>query len=195
MPNSARRRRAAAAEGLALFRRREQRAQSGEAVRGRRAERDQLGERFLDLGAQQAGAVDDLVVERRAVLPQIARRPSARARSTSTGVRPATRRDAMSTAAACAAAAARPAWCGSDRRAASPPARRRRQARPDGAAGQAQVVEPRDVVVVERAGSISLPTPRPAPRSPAAGDHRGERVGALRAARSARRAASGTGSA
>ena len=85
MPNSARRWRRRAAEGLALLGRREQRAQSGEAVGGHDAERHQFGQRFLDLRAQQAGAVDDLVVERCAVLPQVVDRPVARARSAFTG--------------------------------------------------------------------------------------------------------------
>ena len=62
---------AAAAERPALFRRGEQRAQSGEAVRGRDAQRDELRQRFLDLRAQQARALDDLVVERCAVLAQV----------------------------------------------------------------------------------------------------------------------------
>ena len=64
-----RRRRRPPAPGLAAVGRHEQRAQAAEAVRGHEAERDQLGERLLDLGAQQAGALDQLVEERRALLP------------------------------------------------------------------------------------------------------------------------------
>ena len=58
-----------AGAGLAALGRHEQRAQAAEAVRGHEAERDQLGERLFDLGAQQAGALDQLVEERRALLP------------------------------------------------------------------------------------------------------------------------------
>ena len=57
-------------ERLALFRRRQQRAQTGEAVRAHQPERHELGKRFLDLRAQHARAVDDLVEERCAVLAQ-----------------------------------------------------------------------------------------------------------------------------
>ena len=58
-----------AGAGPAPLGRHEQRAQPAEAVRGHEAERDQLGQRLFDLGAQQAGALDQLVEERRAVLP------------------------------------------------------------------------------------------------------------------------------
>ena len=49
-----------------------------EAVGAHEAERDQFRQRLLDLRAQQAGAVDELVEERRAVLANMSRPPPAR---------------------------------------------------------------------------------------------------------------------
>ena len=69
MPNSAvRRRRRPPAIGLRSSDGTSSARKPAEAVGGHEAERDQLGQRLLDLGAQQAGAVDQLVEERRAVL-------------------------------------------------------------------------------------------------------------------------------
>ena len=147
MPDSGAAVAAAAAEGRALFGRGQQRPQSGETVRGRDAERDQLGERFLDLRAQETGALDDLVVERCAVMPQVLDhplRPRAHVHRGGGG----RGRDAM------------PRGGGTsrqqrDRRGADGTGMtgrgggRRRQARPDRAPGQAQVVEPRHVVAFE----------------------------------------------
>ena len=61
-----------------LLGRHEQRAQAGEAVGSDEAERDQLGQRLLDLRAQQAGAFDQLVEERGAVLADESATPPAR---------------------------------------------------------------------------------------------------------------------
>ena len=77
MPNVAvRRRRRAPAIGLRSVGRHQQRAQAAEAVGGDEAERHQFGQRLLDLGAQQAGAVDQLVEERGAVLRECDREPA-----------------------------------------------------------------------------------------------------------------------
>ena len=58
---------AATAARAALARRHQQRAQAGEAVGRDEAERDQLGQRLLDMRAQQAAMLDQLVEERGAV--------------------------------------------------------------------------------------------------------------------------------
>ena len=138
----------AAADPLALLRRRQQCAQTGEAVGGHGPERDQFGERVLDLRAQQVRAVDDFVVERSAVRTQEFR-DCLRARTHRRLVPVGARRDACPQRRAAPRQQRHRRRANDVRAAGDAGGCRQREARPHGTAGKAEVVEPREIVVLE----------------------------------------------
>ena len=156
--------------------RREQCAQSGEAVGVHEPQHDQLGERILDLRAQHARRLDDLVVEAGAVSPPDSRRRLGRARTHRRGLR--RRRHRAIPQPEIAPRQQR------DRRRADRAGvsrgdtRRCGEARPHGASGETQIVEPGEVVVVEpRRQDLGFPRRRGRLEALELRDQRRQRVG------------------
>ena len=139
-----------AGERPALFRGCEQRPQAGETVGGGDTVGDELRQSFLDLRAQESASFDDLVVERRTVGAQMIDH-RLRARADGGRASGSHRCHAMP----CGGGPTRQKRdrCRADRpgmaRGRTISISRWRQARPDRAAGQAQVVEPSHVVGIK----------------------------------------------
>ena len=170
---------ASAGERPALLRRREQRAQSGEAVGRGDAQRDELRKRLFDLRAQQSRPLDDLVVERRAVLAQMID-DCLRAAAQRNRQRRRRRRDTMPERRGAARKQRDRCRADGPRVPGSRCRRRQRQSRPDGAAGEAQIVEPRHVVGVETRGQeLRLPRGDGRLETLQLADHHVERVGSF----------------
>ncbi|MDL1863549.1 DDE-type integrase/transposase/recombinase [Betaproteobacteria bacterium PRO7] len=166
----------AAVEAAAAVRGHQQRAQPGDAVGIDEPLCDQLGERFFDLGAQQARAVDDLVEERRAVRgDELQHALAARSERNVVAVAREPRPDAeMAAAGEHDRRSAHRGGCALAGRV------QRRDARPHDAAGAREVVEPGRVVFVDaRRQDLGFPCRRRRFEAFELRDDVGDRIGAF----------------